>query len=75
MASVRELFFVFASTEYSRVALPVPELGDFQWIQPGRLEADHLQVSGPVITTLPLPALELKVWLVGEIVNAQAPPA
>jgi hypothetical protein len=30
MASVRELFFVFASTEYNKVALPVPELGDFQ---------------------------------------------
>jgi hypothetical protein len=57
------------------VAFPFPELADVHLIQLGLPDAVQAQVPGPVIETLPLLALELKVWLVGEIVNAQAVPA
>jgi hypothetical protein len=56
---------------YVTVPFPVPLVFPVRVIQSTRLEADQLQPAGAVILTEPLPPLEGRLALAGEIEKAQ----
>jgi hypothetical protein len=62
---------VFAATVYFTVPFPAPLAPDVIVSQDTPDEAIHEQPLCVVTVTEPEPALELKDWLVGEIVNVQ----
>jgi hypothetical protein len=58
---------VFAATEYPTVPFPVPLPPEVIVIHVALLVAAHAQPAPAVTVTLPVPPLEPKDWLVGEI--------
>jgi hypothetical protein len=65
---------VLVATEKTTVPLPVPLPPDVTVIQPSLLEAVHAQQLCEAVTaTLPVPPVEVKLWLVGLIEKVQLP--
>ena len=56
------------------VPLPLPLLPEVMVIQPALLEAVQEQPLGVVILTDPVPPVEVKDWLVGEMEELQPTP-